>query len=381
MTNQFYHNLTEYEKSALAGVYNLADAHTHQSQSERQRKIVAKLPQLWYEAERYSQKHFEDQFLTTFFTSQKQETAIKLQRSLLSYSASVNMMIVANFLMKRKFTVGLVEPCFDNLPDLLWQSNVELIPIQENQFTGDRTQLWNNSIDALFLVYPNNPTGFSPFTDAEGFEAFVEECKVQKKLLILDLCFSPFVGLSSNPGRFDLYEILERHHCSYIAIEDTGKMWPVMDAKCSIITASEDLYCDLLDIQTDVLLNVSPFILHLLTQYIRESQENEFEAVSEVLVPNYQYLCEKAPAMGLEVIPGNMLVSVAWLKIISNHRDALTMQHYLEQNGVHLLPGNHFFWSDRKKGLSRIRIALARDPDRFREGIDKMAELLVSWQN
>jgi hypothetical protein len=40
-------DLTQHEIDALTMEYNLADAHTHQSQSPTQHQIVGKLPEMW----------------------------------------------------------------------------------------------------------------------------------------------------------------------------------------------------------------------------------------------------------------------------------------------------------------------------------------------
>ena len=375
MTRDLYHNLTEYEKAALEGVFNLADAHTHQSQSHGQRGIIGRLDQIWYEAEKRSQSYFDQLFISTFFQSQGQETALTINRTLLAYSASVNLMIVANWLMKRKARIGLLEPCFDNLPDLMWQSHIELVPISEEQFRSDPNKVWDLALDGLFLLFPNNPTGFLAFQDEEEFRDFVKTGASKQKLLILDLCFAPFLMMPGNPGRFDMYKVLEEAKCTYLTIEDTGKTWPVLDAKCSALTASEDIFQDILDIQSDVLLNVSPFILNLLTAYIKESSSNNYAALSEVILPNFTYLTSIAPQIGMKIQKGDSLVSVAWLKILSAQQDALSTQHYFEQNGVHVLPGNYFFWSNKRRGGEYLRVALARDRNVFEEAVNRLMNL------
>lgn len=49
-------DLTQHEIQALRTRFNLADAHTHQQQSDSQREIVARLPELWYEAWGFSRE-------------------------------------------------------------------------------------------------------------------------------------------------------------------------------------------------------------------------------------------------------------------------------------------------------------------------------------
>jgi hypothetical protein len=70
------HDITQHEIEALKLEYNLADAHTHQSQSLTQRNIVKRLPELWYESENNKQHVSEQKFIHAFFRSRKQYTAL-----------------------------------------------------------------------------------------------------------------------------------------------------------------------------------------------------------------------------------------------------------------------------------------------------------------
>jgi hypothetical protein len=83
-----YEDLTQHELEALKNEYNLADAHTHQSQSKLQRDIVASLPDLWYESEKLKQHELEERFLKAFFTFHGQPTALKTP-SMLLYASSI----------------------------------------------------------------------------------------------------------------------------------------------------------------------------------------------------------------------------------------------------------------------------------------------------
>lgn len=113
-------DITQHEIAALKTKYNLADAHTHQRQSPSQRKIVESLPQIWYEAESNSQYASEQEFIRAFYRFHGQHHALKRSEDIyLVYAASIGMHITATYLQKQKARVGLIEPCFDNLPDLM----------------------------------------------------------------------------------------------------------------------------------------------------------------------------------------------------------------------------------------------------------------------
>lgn len=207
-------DLTQHEIEALRTRYNLADAHTHQRQSDRQRGIIADLPKLWYEAERGLQATSEQRFTEAFFRLQRQPTALARNKTMLSYAASISTMVVGMFLKQRHMAVTLIEPCFDNLYDVLANLDVAAYPIDESALhAADRIyQELERRVrtDALFLVDPNNPTGFTLLRHGRrGFEEVVRFCKDQQKVLVLDFCFASFTLFDSAVTRFDVYELLE----------------------------------------------------------------------------------------------------------------------------------------------------------------------------
>ena len=198
-----YRDITQHEIEALKFEYNLADAHTHQSQSPTQRKIVESLPELWFEAEKTKQHDMEQKFIQTFLRSQRQYAALETP-TMLVYAASIAMVMVANYLMQKKMKVGLLEPCFDNIPDIFKHEKVPLEPVSESLF-HDPEKIYGNlkknvKADALFIVDPNNPTGFTLTGSAKnaddtkrGFLELFRYAKDHNKLLIFDFCFASFL--------------------------------------------------------------------------------------------------------------------------------------------------------------------------------------------
>ena len=88
-------DLTQHEIEDLRMGFNLADAHTHQSQSPTQRGIVENVPKLWYEAEQGRQADFEERCVHAFFTLHGQPTATAKSKVLLTYAASISVMVAA----------------------------------------------------------------------------------------------------------------------------------------------------------------------------------------------------------------------------------------------------------------------------------------------
>ncbi len=380
-------DITQHEIEALKTRFNLADAHTHQSQSPSQREIVASLPDLWYKAEDQTQHQSEQEFIETFYGFHGQHTALQRRDEIyLVYAASIAMHITATYLRKQRMNVGLIEPCFDNLHDLMKHMEVPMSPLDESLFRDssaiyDRLVEQASELDAIVLVDPNNPTGFSLF--AEGPAPFMEVvrfCKDHDKLLILDLCFAAFMLASGQP-RCDVYAILEEAGIRYIAMEDTGKTWPLQDAKCATIMASRDLNEDIYNILTSVLLNVSPFILNLVTRYVQDSGADGFASVRDLLETNRALARAKLDGSLLSYCEPMVRTSVAWFHIDDPEISADELQAYLLQNYIYVLPGKYFYWHNPERGQRYIRIALARKPEIFAQTMDAMQGALEAYRD
>ncbi|MGH3980298.1 MAG: pyridoxal phosphate-dependent aminotransferase [Pseudonocardiaceae bacterium] len=373
-------DLTQHEIQALKTRFNLADAHTHQGQSPSQDKIVARLTDLWYESEDSQQAFHEQRLVETFFRLHQQPTAVELGKTLLSYSASVSTMVAAMYCAQRDMTVALVEPCFDNLVDLLKHMQTPLVPLPEHHLADPET-IYDNlktvEANALYLVDPNNPTGFSLLKDGRrGFEEVVRFCKDHDKLLVLDLCFASFALCDPRHDRFDLYELLEDSGVSYAAIEDTGKTWPVQDAKAAMITASEDIREDIYNIHTAVLLNVSPFVLNVLAHYVEDSIQDGFASVRDVIAVNRRTTREALVGTILDYVEPVVDTSVAWFRLTTPDLTATELQQRLLDEQVYVLPGTYFYWNRPENGERYIRIALARQPEMFAAAMTAMREVL-----
>lgn len=373
-------DLTQHEIEALRTRYNLADAHTHQRQSESQQKIVANLPDLWYEAENRLQADLEKQFLNAFFRLHKQPTAAAMSKTLLSYSASISTMVAAMYLHQRGMSVSLVSPCFDNLVDLLKHMRVDLRSFPEESLHDvDRIyeRLSAVTTDAIYLVDPNNPTGFTLLKDGKrGFAEVIRFCKDTGKILIMDFCFASFVLCSDGLDRIDIYRMLEESGVTYLAIEDTGKTWPVQDAKCAMLTASEDIRQDIYNIHTAVLLNVSPFVLNFLTHYVEDSIDDKFASVADLIKKNRAVARKMLADTVLEHIEPVVETSVAWFRITQPDLTATQLQEQLFSNEIYVLPGTFFYWDNPDRGERYIRIALARRPEEFADAMAAMRKVL-----
>ncbi|MFA7286796.1 MAG: aminotransferase class I/II-fold pyridoxal phosphate-dependent enzyme [Patescibacteria group bacterium] len=389
ITTSEYADLTQHELEALKHEFNLADAHTHQSQSLTQRKIISRLPSLWYQSERATQVEMENKFIRSFFQYHQQPTALKTP-SLLVYAASIGMVIVSNYFKKKQLSVQLITPCFDNLPDLLRNLGVPIKPLRE-ELLEDASAIYQNlerhcKSDVIFLVSPNNPTGFeltgNVGTDYKArFKELIRFAKNHNKILAFDFCFASFIVQDAKVPTFDVYSLLEKSGVSYIAIEDSGKTWPLQDAKVALIKASKNLYPELHNIHTAYLLNVSPFILNLVSEYCEDSIKDKGSSIKNLLERNRKIVKKELSGDLLEFMEPGTLVSVAWFKIRNSKIMATTLQKHLYRKArVYVLPGTYFFWDKPTRGERYIRIALARDTIMFKKAIAKVKKALYAYR-
>jgi aspartate/methionine/tyrosine aminotransferase len=260
--------------------------------------------------------------------------------------------------------VGLIEPTFDNIPDILKRRGVPLQAISvaasggyaSNVLAAIRTRPGQ----AIFIVSPNNPTG--EYLSVEEFTEIAMTCAALRCVLILDASFRLF----EPEAMFDQHSILAAAGTDYVIIEDTGKYWPSLDLKLSYIFASPALRTTLQSIHEDILLNVSPFVSLLVSRFAKMSAADGLRSVREPIAANRRALRDFL-AIHLQACTtpfADSRVSVELVRLPDGWRaDHLTRR--LESNGLAVLPGNLFFWNAPMRGNAYIRIALARSPADF----------------
>ena len=191
-------NLTDHELQALKEQYNFADAHARYSIADYQGEVVSNFEEVWESAQNNKQHETESEFLSTFFRSQGIYDQPDLKKCFINYSSSVSISLAAQYCRLKKKKVLLHEPTFDNLPDLFEDHSVSIHAISEIEiakFINGEYYL-PRGIGALFLVLPNNPTGFALLNNESNFRKCITKASDNGLILIIDLCFSPFLNLS-----------------------------------------------------------------------------------------------------------------------------------------------------------------------------------------
>lgn len=359
--------LTEWEWVGLQQVWNLADGHSHFSLQSSGKSPIAAMARIFRSIDRRSQDDYETHFIETFFGMAQQ--SIPVLRSALHYSCSTTIDLVAKTLKASGVsTVGVLTPTFDNIAQLTQRAGLRLHPIPETELCrpNPKCQSWLSDCDAVFLVLPNNPTGWEP--TRQEVENLFEAAAAYGKPVVIDFSFRFYSKLC----RWDQYALAANlPKLEWIFIEDTGKTWPLAEMKVGIASASARFHRTMSDVTGELLLNVSPFILELLTQTIKADAQVEALQARRVVAENRAQLRSCITPLPIEVLSCKSTISVEWLRF--THRQGIGAITDLLADGLAVLPGAPFFWNDRSLGAQNFRVALARDTSYFRKAIEVLA--------
>lgn len=367
------HKLTTWEWEGLRQGYNIADGHARQAQSTEYKKIIDKLSRLYLTAEKQNQLVIQHKFEEAFFKIAGQTTYKKLHAPLYQAACSLSIEVVANYLRQTKKSVALLHPTFDNLADILKRHDIPMKALEEQAILEPEKNLQYLQADALFLVCPNNPTGTE--LTSEQFIAIVTFCKKYKKLLILDFSFRFYSSYTT----WDQYALLQSAGIDFILLEDTGKTWSTLELKIGITVASDTIYPYLADITSDFLLNVSPFIFLLLTEYIQvELKKKKYYNAARIVANHRLSLQKQLKNLPLELVNPSSKLSVAWIKLPPHWR-ATAFCKWVSSYGVHVLPGGPFFWNDHDQGEGYFRIALLRPEEVFLKALRRLRQATQAY--
>lgn len=363
---------TTYERQSLGRAINLSDAHCRQSLSPSQLTIVERLPELFHEARTAPHREQEEAFLTAFMNLSGEPVIGNLSRYLFSYSASCAITMVTSHCARFGKRVALIEPVFDSIPSTLHRENVEVVSLPECDCTVDRLPAALARLDpaVVWLVTPNNPTG-RVLSEPE-FRTLVELCGERHCTLVLDSAFRFF---TTGPDDWSKYRILEDSGVSYVVLEDTGKTWPANEMKVGLTVCSEDMYPDLSRLHDDLLQSVSPFHLRVLREFIEDSARHGIQNTVLPLMRNNRAILRSVLAGDVFrfVTEPDSAIPVDWVHL-ADCLDCETLAQETIRNGVHVLPGINFFWSQPERGRQFLRIALARDPELVQRGAEILGQ-------
>lgn len=231
--------LTDIEVLGLSSPCSLADGHAYQDLDSIYQPIVDGLPASWHRAKSMPIPEMERLYVDTFGKTVGSDALARYPNFKICPTASNSIDIIGAYLAAKGLRVGLIEPTFDNLALLLKRRGVDLVAVDDRELVAATnadcldTLLAPLGLRALFLVNPNNPTG-RVMSEAQ-LEAIASYCIRTRTMLILDNSFR-----MHNRRPYDDYKLLLASGVSFIAFEDTGKAFPTLDMKASILAYSED---------------------------------------------------------------------------------------------------------------------------------------------
>jgi aspartate/methionine/tyrosine aminotransferase len=369
-----FRNLTEYEIDTLPQTYNLTDGHAFRRWMPAEEAIIDRSAQLFKNYDRRFQVEIERAYIQDFSQLAHQTWDEDGFGYLMCFTASMAFEIIANYLRLNEFSLSLIEPCFDNLADIFHRHRIPMRPVPDAllEAPGDALVRVLSELDSdvICLVTPNNPTGLT--LTERNLRSLLDYCKDRRKLLILDNCFCHYLPRDLT---YDQYDLVLKAGIDAILVEDTGKTWPSSEIKAPFfaISRSLGLFGRIYDIYTDFLLHVSPVGIKLMHEFIRLSQRDDMATIHEVVRINRKTLYDNLA--GTFLTPREKhFASVAWLRI-DYPLNAMELKQILDLQGVFVLPGNHFFWHDRRQGEKYIRVALARDVAMISEAATHLGEV------
>jgi len=366
-------NLTGYEIETLPRSFNLTDGHAFRRWSPAEEAIIDRLPELFRNNNRQRQAAIERDYIQDFLRLGKQTYDDKEIGCLMCFTASMAFEIIANYLRLNHLSLTLIEPAFDNLADIFFRHQIPIRPFPDTLLEAApdvfAEALQAIESDAICLVTPNNPTG--RMLHEANLRALARFCRDRRKILILDTCFRAYLPRHQV---YDQYKILLESDLDLFVIEDTGKTWPTSEIKAPFfsISRARGLFQNIYDIYTDFLLHISPVGIRLMHEFILLSQKDDLAHIHQVVATNRRTLY--AQLAGTFLTPCEKpFASVAWLRI-DHPMNSFDLKKILDEQGVFVLPGNYFYWSDQRQGEKFIRVALTRDADTFAEAATLLGE-------
>jgi len=369
-----FKNLTGYEIDTLPQSFNLTDGHAFRSWSPEEEAIIQSSAELFKNNNRQAQNKLESEYICDFLKLARQTNHESSVGYLMCFTASMAFEVVANYLRLQRSSVTLIEPAFDNLADIFRRHQIVMHPLRDEsmeappEYFAERLRTIQD--DCICLVTPNNPTGIS--LTEQNLRLLAAFCAENRKLLILDNCFRAYLPRNEV---HDQYKILLDSGTDFIMVEDTGKTWPTAEIKAPFFAVSRanGLFQKIYDIYTDFLLHISPVGIKLVHEFIRLSQKDDLQKIRSVVALNREALYRNLAGTFLTPCE-KPFSSVSWLRIGAPMTGA-ALKQVLDQHGVFVLAGNHFFWSDHRLGDRYIRVALTRDAEVFAEAVQLLGRL------
>ena len=371
--------LTDFEVAGLHSEFCLADGHAYQDLHPAFTNIVQSLPQIWHNSAEQSIPEAEQLFNKSYASFIKAPVLNDYKNFRICPTASNSIDLVAAVLKNLKLNAVMIEPAFDNLALLTKRRGVPLTSVGDKElFDAAESNNIDNALPglkhfgALFLVHPNNPTGLILSEDA--FKNIVNFCKKYGIVMVVDNCFRVY-----RRNTFSDYQILIDSSVSFMAFEDTGKVWPTQDLKASLVYFSDDLKSIFNEIYNEVYLCVSNFTLGIISSFFDETAKVGVQKPIWDIVDTRRTLLRKTIVGSRFSVPEISMDSnlpVEWLEYSNDDKNDLSICKELKQLNLAVLPGRQFYWnsSDNHQHQKNIRVSLMKRETIFLTGLSIFKE-------
>lgn len=362
-------NLTTMEVDALTDVdggLNLTDGHARLLLTQQQAAIVAQLPEMFTTACRRSFPDIEREAHSAFLNAIGQYSApVGTGRILSCYSSTLATDIVARALPVGS-QVAVLHPTFDNIADLLVTRGLRLRPFSESELMDRR---WPEPpVSVVVLTHPNNPTGL--VTPEGHLASLAAHAARHGQTIIIDASFRGQV----RDAQYDTYAVLDAAGADWIAIEDTGKLWPTHELKIGLLAYSERTRHPIERAFSESLLAASPVVLQLVTALSADWVSGGYERARDLVARNRAAVRDAIQSLDVQLADPTSQISVARIELPVDGPDSALLYKDMLARGVHVLPCAPFHWADPQEGLRFIRLSLARP---F-ETVDRAARTLAA---
>ncbi|MFE9577510.1 pyridoxal phosphate-dependent aminotransferase [Nocardia sp. NPDC006044] len=364
-------NITDLEVKALVDGVNLSDGHPRMSLSASQSEIVAGFPEVFAQTRKLPVDVVERSARNAFLSSIGQHTALSddvVFRSCYSSSTAIDMIGKAIRLADRQ--VAMVEPTFDNLHDLLAGHGLSIHSVAESELAGGTLEDVIPAHGVLFTVSPNNPTG--AVIDADRLHQIAAACADRDTVLVIDSCFRA----QDLRAQYDMYAVLGQYDLDWATIEDTGKLWPLQELKAGFLNWNAGNPLPLARMYSDHMLSASPFILRIVELFAEDGRHGGYDRLRGGLQSNRTLARDH---INLAPAYPESRISVDTFRLPEGV-EASALYTELGEIGVHVLPGELFYWAQPKLGTDLIRISLARDPEAIVTGCQRVDQHLEAWR-
>lgn len=359
--------ITYLERKNIEIPGNLSDAQVYWPLNASQADALAKLNPFAIDRSATDLLYEKSRFAEVFAVFHRGLQFPTVNELMFTYSASNAMELVLNQLRcEGASSVQLLHPTFDATFYAARRHNLCPMPIDEDKaFAGINPWLGDAPPDALILTIPNNPTGRT--ISAESFASLCSACASQGVKLVLDCCFRVYEHQA-----VDHYSIINSTGVTAAVIEDTGKLFNVLDIKLGILWATPHWRAAISEVHKDFILEAP--LLHLLVlRHLMEADLRYGEALRARVAANRKLANDALVPRGFTQI--GVQDSAVQLYRVDGCVSAAQLAATTRDMGVGIVEADGFFWN-LDSADAYIRIALARPTQVFKALLNTLMEAI-----